>query len=622
MLEIDKELNKAGENGKYQQLLLWLIILPTQLPYSVQHYCQLLTSWTPDHWCRVSRVYNDDSVLYWNIREAMVKEYKDSRFRHSQCVLNRTLVFNIIREHKGARKKRFSSGKGRNSLAKCEKDWIYNRSWLGRTNTIVTEWDLVCDRSWLPTFALMLFGVGEFLSLPLYFYITYRQGRRFSFFLFLACECLFGSLTAFAPNIGCFALLRFLVGLTVPACAATPAALAQELVGSKSKGRNLHLMYLYRSLGGVLLAGSVFVVRDWPHIALASTVPFGAFFLYWWVLPESPQWLLARGRFEETIRLIRTIASTNGRELTPDFIVATKRKFILERSLREHRNEPRTQKEATKDLFKVRGLRKRIIVIIFTWLTSTASFLGLNYLCVELQGDVHLNLLLSAVTEVLGWAIAALMLRCGSRRCSYCVTCALGGVLCVTMATRRRGKSASLTLFVSTKLSVSISYFVLPLWTAELIPHGPRETAIVLSEILSLLCPVFLPLLIYQGRTLHSLPMTLIGVLQILGGLVALGLPETRLQNTLNQPAVVPLVPYADPWADHNCAHCHNSPKCNPRNGIRNANPVPESPIFSLLRCQENQISYSGRESSMSDLSGTKTLERQLSLDELKVTVL
>ncbi|GIX74012.1 uncharacterized protein CEXT_489331 [Caerostris extrusa] len=43
------------------------------------------------------------------------------------------------------------------------------------------------------------------------------------------------------------------------------------------------------------------------------------------VLPESPQWLLARGRFEETIRLVRTIASNNGRDLTPDFIVATKK---------------------------------------------------------------------------------------------------------------------------------------------------------------------------------------------------------------------------------------------------------------------------------------------------------
>ncbi|GFT76954.1 uncharacterized protein NPIL_574671 [Nephila pilipes] len=144
------------------------------------------------------------------------------------------------------------------------------------------QWDLVCDRSWLPTFAFMFYGIGEFLSLPLYFYVSYRQGRRFSFFLFLACECLFGAVTSLAPNIGCFVILRFLLGLTVPASVATPAALAQELVGTKWRGRNLHLIYLYRSLGGVLLAGSVFVIRDWPQIALASTVPFVAFFLYWW----------------------------------------------------------------------------------------------------------------------------------------------------------------------------------------------------------------------------------------------------------------------------------------------------------------------------------------------------
>ncbi|KFM65771.1 Organic cation transporter 1, partial [Stegodyphus mimosarum] len=128
------------------------------------------------------------------------------------------------------------------------------------------------------------------MNLLIFRYQMIQQGRRFSFFLFLTCECLLGTLTALAPNVGCFALLRFLLGLTVPASVATPAALAQEFVGIKWRGRNLHLTYLYRSLGGVLLAGSVFVIRDWPHIALASTVPFIAFFLYWW-RSRLPDWL-------------------------------------------------------------------------------------------------------------------------------------------------------------------------------------------------------------------------------------------------------------------------------------------------------------------------------------------
>lgn len=316
------------------------------------------------------------------------------------------------------------------------------------------------------------------------------------------------------------------------------------------------------------------------------------------------------------------MAETNRKQLTPDYIVSTKRRFQLERSLSFQPQVPRTEVEATKDLLRQPALRKRTIVIVFCWLTSTASFLGLNYFCLELHGDVYLNFLLSAITEVLGWLVAALILRCCSRRCSYCVTCALGGVLCVTMATRRRGKSASLTLFVSTKLSISISYFVLPVWTAELLPGAIRDTGITLAEVVSLTCPVFLPLLIYQGRTIQSLPMTLIGLLQVLGGLVALGLPETRLLNFLNPP-VVEGMRCDNPWSCRNCAHCQTTNRIDPMNGIlRNRGPIPQSPIFSLLRGQENRAPARGAECDLVEIAGPKPIDRQLSIDELKVTVL
>ncbi|XP_055934412.1 uncharacterized protein LOC129963859 [Argiope bruennichi] len=116
--------------------------------------------------------------------------------------------------------------------------------------------------------------------------------------------------------------------------------------------------------------------------------------------------------------------------------------------------------------------------------------------------------------------------------------------------------------------------------------------------------------------------MTLLGLLHVAGGLMSLCLPETRLISFLNTPAVVPVAQCDGHWTAHNCAHCHNSPNCTPTNSIRNPNPLPESPIFSLLRCQESQMSYSGRESAMSDMSNPRLGERQLSMDELKVTVL
>ncbi|GFW55386.1 uncharacterized protein TNCV_117701 [Trichonephila clavipes] len=139
MLGVDYEVSQAGDNGRYQQLLLWLVFLPTQLPFGTQHYFQLLSSWTPDHWCKVSRVSPDDNNLYWNLRVAMVKEYRNVDFLHAQCFVNKSLNNVAISEHRKVMKKRFMSFHSTNVVSKCDHGWYYNRSWLGNVNTIVTE---------------------------------------------------------------------------------------------------------------------------------------------------------------------------------------------------------------------------------------------------------------------------------------------------------------------------------------------------------------------------------------------------------------------------------------------------------------------------------------------------
>ncbi|CAA9996793.1 unnamed protein product, partial [Nesidiocoris tenuis] len=78
------------------------------------------------------------------------------------------------------------------------------------------------------------------------------------------------------------------------------------------------------SLGLMALAVIAYLVRDWRQLALATSVPFLTFFLYWWVLPESPRWLLARGRFDEAEKILKTMARVNGRSLPPDFIMDLK----------------------------------------------------------------------------------------------------------------------------------------------------------------------------------------------------------------------------------------------------------------------------------------------------------
>lgn len=84
--------------------------------------------------------------------------------------------------------------------------------------------------------------------------------------------------------------------------------LAIELVGPKHRTLCTIVSNIAYSLGLVFLAGVVYLVRDWRQLALATTLPFIFFFFYWWLMPESPRWLLARGRFDEAEKILKTMA--------------------------------------------------------------------------------------------------------------------------------------------------------------------------------------------------------------------------------------------------------------------------------------------------------------------------
>ncbi|KAG8197284.1 hypothetical protein JTE90_007530 [Oedothorax gibbosus] len=139
MLNIEEELPKAGGYGRYQHLLLWLVILPSQLPIGAQLYFQFLSSWTPDHWCKVPRVQGDNTALYWSLRVAMARQYRSTSYLHSQCFINRTLNSNVMNERWKEGNRRIRDHVGNGTITGCQHGWFYNRSLLEDSNTIVTE---------------------------------------------------------------------------------------------------------------------------------------------------------------------------------------------------------------------------------------------------------------------------------------------------------------------------------------------------------------------------------------------------------------------------------------------------------------------------------------------------
>lgn len=69
----------------------------------------------------------------------------------------------------------------------------------------------------------------------------------------------------------------------------------------------------------MMLAGVTYMVRDWVRMCLYTSVPFLLYFLYIFIMPESPRWLLAKGRLEEALKVLEVMARVNKKELPDSF---------------------------------------------------------------------------------------------------------------------------------------------------------------------------------------------------------------------------------------------------------------------------------------------------------------
>lgn len=168
-------------------------------------------------------------------------------------------------------------------------------------------------------------GIGGLIGNYLFGYVQDGIGRKPAFFIYLFIQCVFGTATAFANNFTTWSIFRFGVGFTVPAILGTPYVLglflnetfvtdfifgfvAIELVGPRHRTLVTILINIAYSLALVTLAIIVWVIRDWRILALATTLPFLTLFLHWWLLPESPRWLLAQGRVKEAEKILVQMA--------------------------------------------------------------------------------------------------------------------------------------------------------------------------------------------------------------------------------------------------------------------------------------------------------------------------
>lgn len=136
-------------------------------------------------------------------------------------------------------------------------------------------------------------------------------GRRPGFQITVGIFAVFSGLCAAAQNVFQLVALRFCVGLGTGGFIPVDTAVLAEYMPARKRGQMIALAAIGIPLGGLLAAWVASIVipnLGWRALFLVGVVPAIMILVFRWFVPETPRFLLSKGRLAEAERSARWIA--------------------------------------------------------------------------------------------------------------------------------------------------------------------------------------------------------------------------------------------------------------------------------------------------------------------------
>lgn len=344
-----------------------------------------------------------------------------------------------------------------------------------------------------------LFFLGMFVGAFVFGRIADKIGRRNVLLLTVAADALFGLASVFAPDFTTLLVLRFLTGVAVGGTLPVDYAMMAEFLPPKNRGRWLVWLEGFWAIGTIVialtawLASSLGAAEPWRWIfAVAAAPALIGIFLRLWV-PESPMYLLKKGRQDDARKVVNRVLRVNGAEQVPlDMaVIATN-----------------PEAGAAKGIFDGR-LRSRTLGILAVWFLVSVSYYGLFiWMPARLAGEGfgwikgYGFLVVLALAQIPGYALAAHGVEAWGRRTTLMGFLLLSAAGCFLFTLSPTPALIAVSLII-------MSFALLGCWgalyafTPELYPTHLRGTgmgtASAMARIGGILAPTLLGFAFAQG---------------------------------------------------------------------------------------------------------------------------
>ncbi|XP_069357860.1 organic cation transporter protein-like isoform X1 [Maniola hyperantus] len=404
-----------------------------------------------------------------------------------------------------------------NSNSTCCENPVYDTTTFSRT--IVTEWNLICDKSWLKDFTQTVFQFGVLIGSLIFGIASDRYGRKKVLLVSAVLQMFTGVVAAFMPDFWSFTIIRFILGLAVGGVMVAGFVLIMEYVGTIYRDVISNLFHVPFTLGHMALALFGYFIRDYVIFQFSISVANLFMLIYICFLPESPRWLLAKNKTSKAITIMERIAEIN---YLPKNEVRQQVETYQLQSIRM-----RQKKGNALDLFRTPNLRSNILVMSFIWFVSSYCYYGVSHYISHLTGDIFVNVVASSGVCLFGCFLAIPLVKFIGRRILVIIFNISSSICLVVIAFIPEGIGSVIMGCVGVLFSF-MSFIVVYLYCTEMFPTVVRNSAIGISSMMARFGSMVAPFV--AGLRPHGkwcAPITF-GVFPIIAAILCILLPETK----------------------------------------------------------------------------------------------
>ncbi|XP_064652369.1 organic cation transporter protein-like [Lineus longissimus] len=527
-MHFDEILLKVGGWGKYQKIQYLLLGVMAIFP-GFQNLCMVFIGGGDHrHWCHVPELQNmsADQQRYIAIPETVNYEREIVYEQCSQFDINFG-KYDADAYKKWNRTVMTPAGTKR---VVCRHGYDFDREQY--TSTIASQFDLVCGRDWMVALATTIYMAGFMTGCVAFGYMSDRYGRRLTLFVSIILQAIFGFAAAFVPNYAVFVIFRFLFATAVAGAFTTAFVIVVEIVGPKSRITCSIFYQGFFAAGYMLLPLLAYFIRDYRWLQITMLAPIFPTISYWWLVPESPRWLISERRYDKALEILNKMAQSNGEpELEKTFFdkeIVEKDEKTTEEGSTGH--EVKDKHGSIIDLLSFPLLRKKSLIVFFNWFVNSLVYYGVSFSRNLMGGNLYISTFAIASVELPSYFMTVVLLGKWGRRRPLSFTMIVAGVACFLCSPFLYDPAlapALVTMAILGKFGIASSFAIIFLYSSELFPTVVRNVGVGTGSMHARIGGLVAPQVALLSKYWVPLPTVIFGTFAVAGGLLALYLPET-----------------------------------------------------------------------------------------------